>query len=77
LPKYTSAATVSEIDEARFSSGECMVNVNLKSQTSEFVADIAALVAPTITDNQLNITVSSKDWKLLAGRSPILQVPKN
>jgi len=46
LPTYKSAAT--GIGESRFRSDECMVNINLKSQTSEFIGNIAALVVPTI-----------------------------
>jgi len=42
------------------------VNINNKSQTSEVVANIAALVDPTITDNQPNLTISSEDWKIPA-----------
>jgi len=69
FPKYKSAVTVSGIGEARFRSDECMgmVNINLKSQTSEFAsANIATLVAPTITVNQPNLTVNSEDWKIPA-----------
>lgn len=43
-----------------------MVNINLNFQSYEFVANVAALIAPNITDNQSNLTVNSEDWKIPA-----------
>jgi len=41
-------------------------------------ANIAALVAPTITDNQPNLTVNSEDWKIPPNlRFPKKQIPNS
>jgi len=57
LPKHKFAATVSGIGEARFRSDECMVNINLKLQSSLPTSQLCY---------QPNLNENSEDWKIPA-----------
>nr|XP_041633409.1 uncharacterized protein LOC121503245 [Drosophila kikkawai] len=61
LPKVKSTATVSGLGDSKFCSDGFSVNITLKSQASDFVSSISALVAPAITDDQPSFTVSPED----------------
>ncbi|XP_017469715.1 PREDICTED: uncharacterized protein LOC108361583 isoform X2 [Rhagoletis zephyria] len=64
LRKTKSFAAVSGLGDSEFQSDGFTVNINLRSQTSEYTTFISALVAPNITDNQPNFSLNIASWNI-------------
>ncbi|XP_017461913.1 PREDICTED: uncharacterized protein LOC108355259, partial [Rhagoletis zephyria] len=64
LRRTKSSILVSDLGDSRFQSDGFTVDINLRSQTSEYSTCIMALVAPSITDNQPNVTLNIASWDI-------------